>query len=1325
MFALMRGPRLALVALLLMWIWGGCALAAPRSLRFERLSIEHGLSQQSVLTILQDRRGFMWFGTQAGLNRFDGYRVTVYRNNPDQPESLPDNYVLASYEDGQGRLWFGTKGGLARFDQATGKFVRYLASDDKGAVAMNPPPGKQRGGASNAGGAFSGNRAVLAIQPAQGGLWLATGDGLQFLDTASGAMRSYRHDPNDPATLRDNRVNALALDARGALWIGTAAGIDRLAPGADRFEHYDVDTEDLQRNTVLALSMGPRDTLWVGTASGLEAWRLGDGASYAQPQRRRLGGEEGLGELRINALYHDGGGTLWVGTELGGLKWLDPSTGRFISYRNDPTDPHTLSDNQVSSMLVDRTGTLWAGTQFGGVSRTDLASGGFARYGGNEGLGRAKVRAVAEDGAGRVWIGTTGDGLMRMDRPGGPIERAGQGGEPGEVITALAYARERVWIGTPTGLAWRDASGRFGHTALGGSPGASYVQALHAGRSGTLWIVTRGGLAALAPGQDTVRTWRHDASDPASLGENYGFTALEDRQGIVWIGTETGLERYDPATGRFTHYRHDPANPNGLRHSRIYHLMESTRGDLWVGTAGGLHRMQQGKDGVRFRFYPFSGGPEALPIGATIEDAHGYVWASTTTGITRVEPGSGATKSYTAKDGLVDGSYFVGAAMRGSDGQFYFGGVNGLTSFMPDAVRDNPYAPEVVITDFLVLNRSRAAPNFHEQSALSLSYRDSVFALEFAALHYADPDGNRYAYQLEGFDQGWVDTDARRRYASYTNLDPGTYVFRVRASNKDGVWSTRPATLTITITPPFWKTWWFRTLAVLATLTLFTVGYRLRIRALVAQKVMLEHEVGVRTTELRRQKDSAERRKQEVEEQKEVVEQAHRNIALLSDIGRALTANLELEAIMRALYENVHALMDATLFAVVLRHPERGTLEYAYAVVDGERREAFELPEDADRELAAWAMVRGREVLAGDLPHELPEYLPALPPEGALELALPCAWRAGLSPRSLLLVPVMVGERVLGALTVQSPAARAYGQVHLDMLETLAAYVGVAIDNASAYHQLKETQAQLAAQEKLASLGSLVAGVAHELNTPIGNSLLMASTLQEQTSDIAARFDSATLRRSDLADYVSSSREAAGLIMRSLHNAAELVNSFRQVSVDQASAQRRRFELAQACQEIAATLMNKVRLAGHRLELDVPPGIVLDSFPGPLGQVVINFVNNALLHAFDKPGGSMVLAATLLDGASVRIEFRDDGRGIPLEHQTRIFDPFFTTRMGQGGTGLGLNISWNIVTTLLGGSVRVESSPGQGAAFILELPLHAPDPQAGQGETPAAAEMGK
>ncbi|MBQ5939817.1 two-component regulator propeller domain-containing protein [Massilia sp. AB1] len=1276
-------PGLALC--LLLALLATAAGATQRSLRFEHLSIEEGLSQQSALTMLQDRQGFMWFGTQAGLNRYDGYRMTVYRNDPNDSSSLPDNFVSASFEDADGRLWFGTKGGLARFDARSARFERFVPPDDL----------ERRG-----------NRSVNAIAAApKGALWLATSDGLLHFDPASKRFRAYRNDPDDPSSLRDNRVTSLATDGRGQLWVGTEAGLDRLDPASGRFTHFAVEpAHDALRNTVLTLSMGPRETLWIGTAAGLEAWRLGEGS----PQRQHLGPAEGMQDVRIISLYHDSGAQLWVGTDSEGLKWRDPATGRFDSWSHVENDQHSLSDNQVPAVLVDRTGTLWVGTYYGGVNRTDLASGGFTRYGDSQGLGRTRVRAIVDDGAAGLWLGTTGAGLLHLDRASGRVQPQRDERLPSDVVTSLARARGRLWIGTPMGLAWRDAQGRMGQVALGPGPAANFVQAIAEGRDGTLWVVTRGGLSALPPGSNISRSWRHDPDDPTSLGDNYGFTVLEDRQGIIWIGTETGLERFDRRTGVFTRFRHDPRDPDSLRHSRVYYLKESSRGDLWIGTAGGLHKMETAGGRTRFRFYPFAKGQEALPIGAVLEDATGVLWVSTTVGITRLDPVSGQIKNYTSKDGLIDGSYFVGSGWRSPDGQLHFGGINGMSSFRPEAVRDNPYPPVPVITDLLVLNRSRA-DSLGGKKEITLSYRDSVFALEFAGLHFADPQGNRYAYQLEGFDQGWVDTDARRRFATYTNLDPGPYVFRVRASNKDGLWSQEAATLTIHITPPFWKTWWFRALAVITVLTLSYLIYRFRVRVLVRQKVLLEHEVGARTAELLLQKNAAERGKREVERQKEVVERAHRDIALLSDIGRLLTANLDSEAIMRTLYEHVGALMDARGFAVALRQPQRGVIGFPFAVADGQRLPGHEVPDDPRRELVAWCMDGAREILVGDLAAELPTILGS--DSATVQAAAPMQG-------SLLCVPVTVGERVIGAVTVQSPELHAYGQVHLDMLETLAAYVGVAIDNARAYQQLKETQAQLASHEKLASLGSLVAGVAHELNTPIGNSLLMASTLQEKTHAVATRFEQAQLKRSDLAEYMAASTEASDLIVRSLHNAAELVSSFRQVSVDQASAQRRRFHLAQACHEIAATMMNTVRLAGHRLVVEVPPGIVMDGFPGPLGQVIINFINNAMLHAFEQPGGTMRLSAVQVE-SMVRIEFRDDGRGIAQEHLARIFDPFFTTRMGQGGTGLGLNIAYNILTSLLGGTIRVESEIGQGTAFVIELPLCAPEARAADEATPA------
>jgi signal transduction histidine kinase/streptogramin lyase len=962
---------------------------------------------------------------------------------------------------------------------------------------------------------------------------------------------------------------------------------------------------------------------------------------------------------------------------------------------------------------------------FGGVNRADLASGGFASFAllpgerGERGASISrKVRAIAPGADGTLWLGTIGAGLVHVDPVSGRAERirhdpARRDSLPDDSVIALAPGRGRLWVGSPTGLSWRDArSGRFTTVALGKDAAGNAVQSLMFDRAGKLWAMTRGGLFLLDPSGRILGAWRHDPRDPASLGENFGFALLEDRAGAIWIGTENGLDRFDRASGTFTHFRHDDKDPASLRHNRVYHLFESARGELWIGTASGLHRMEPGAAGhAGFRYFPVTAGHGPVPIGAILEDGTGQIWVSTTVGLTRVDPVSGRYKSYSAKDGLLDGSYFVGSAARGADGELHFGGINGMTSFMPDAVRDNPYPAPPVITDFLVQNRSRLPRPGSGLPQVELPYRDSVFTLEFAALHYADPQGNRFAYRLQGFDRDWTETDAGKRFATYTNLDPGDYVFEVRAANKDGLWSEAPARLAITIAPPFWMTWWFRLLAGLLLLGAGIAIYRLRIRVLVQQTERLERQVGARTAELVLQKEAAE-------QQKEAALQARRNIALLSDIGRELTANLDSEAIMANVYGQVKQLMDVHLFAIGVLDAG-GKLAYPFVMEDGQRITLIERCSARVLAMGRRCAERGEEILIDDFEREAAAWIGAVPEavsdavSDAVSEVVPDA--AGVRPpASLMFVPVMVGHRALGVLCVQSRSREAYQHVQLDMLSTLAAYVGVALDNADAYRQLKDTQAQLAAHEKLASLGSLVAGVAHELNTPIGNSLLMASTLQEKTDMLAARFAESNLKKSELEGWIGAAGEASALIQRSLHAAAELVNSFKQVSVDQASTQRRRFDLAQACQEIAATIMNQVRRGEHSLDLRVEPGIEMDSYPGPLGQVLLNFVNNALLHAFDGPGGIMVVAASQPEAGRVRIEFRDNGHGIPPEHLSRIFDPFFTTRMGQGGTGLGLNIAWNIVTTLLGGSIRVDSSAEHGTVFVLDLPL-----RAGQASAPA------
>ena len=424
----------------------------------------------------------------------------------------------------------------------------------------------------------------------------------------------------------------------------------------------------------------------------------------------------------------------------------------------------------------------------------------------------------------------------------------------------------------------------------------------------------------------------------------------------------------------------------------------------------------------------------------------------------------------------------------------------------------------------------------------------------------------------------------------------------------------------------------------------------------------------------------------------ELLQQTSATLERLSAIGQEITIHLDAGAVFQALDRHVHALLPVSTFAIYLLNPAGSALTNTYGVENGQSLPRTVVPLEHPRAFTARCLRERREVYIEQL----------LEDDNSTVVD-------GTQPNlSGLYLPLMVGERALGVMTVQALQANAYGERERLIFRTLCAYGAIALDNAYAYLQLKNAQAQLVSQEKLAALGALMAGVAHELNTPIGNSLLIASTLQQKADAIEQQLNGPGLRRSDLVAYIADARKGSELVMRGLANAAELVNSFKQVAVDRTTEQRRPFDLQRVAQEILATMMNRIRNGGHQIDCDISGPLMLDSYPGPFGQVITNLINNALLHAFDhRDGGRMWLTARPHGDSQVRVIFRDNGAGIPPEHQKRIFDPFFTTKLGQGGSGLGLSISYNIVTSLLGGQISVDSD-GDGSRFTLDLPLTAP-----------------
>ncbi|MES2260796.1 MAG: two-component regulator propeller domain-containing protein [Pseudomonadota bacterium] len=1341
--------------------------APPRTLRFEQLDVDDGLAQESVLAVAQDQLGFMWFGSQAGLSRFDGARVVTYSNAATDPRSLADNWVRVLHLDRAGRLWVGTDGGLDRYEPLSQSFTHF-----------HPNETAKRG---------NGNRHVRAIvDDGLGGLWIGSADGLQHFDPASGRYTYWHHNDDLPGSLGSDQVNALARDSQGRLWIGTAAGLDLLEPGAQSFRHFKVDAApDTRFGAVLSLYVDQQRTLWVGTMGGIEQWRLASGADV--PQRRRLGQREGLKPGVVTAIYQDSEATVWVGTQTEGLFRWRAQEERFVQYRHQAADSHSLADNYVSSLFRDRLGTLWVGTWYNGVSRVDLGSGGFARLVRDperpHSLSDNKVRAIVDAGNGKLWLGNN-DGLTLYDpvTGEGTVYRDGAAGfsdarDP-QVMALWRDAGGMLWLGGRNGLRRFDPdSRRFSRVAAWrGDPDGDNLRNIVGDRKGVLWIATRGGLHSYDPKSGAAYTYRHDPADSASLADNVVRPILEDRSGALWVGSFNGLDLLDRKTGRFRHFRHDPNDASTLSHDEVHYLYEDRQGVIWVGTAGGLNRMQLGADGsVRFRRYQRKDGMADDAVAGILDDDSGNLWLSTNTGISRLTIQSGQFRNYAGADGTIEGAYFDGAALRTADGTMYFGGFNGITAFSPSEIRENSVAPAVAITDFQIFNKSLKAGQGGEQAvlknaiehtaALTLREQDSVFSLEFAALHYAAPQRNRYAYQLQGFDQDWVVTGANKRFATYTNLDPGHYVFRVKAANKDGIWNDNAATLAITILPPFWKTWWCRAGVALLLLGSAYGIYRGRMRALRHQKSRLEQQVGLRTTEvqlknelLQQQKEElelrrveaenqraeaeqrrmdAERQKLEVELQKEAVEQAHRNISVLSEIGREMSATLDIDKAMRTLYRHVRHLMDTHMFGIGFYREDIGLIEFPFSMERGVRSLPYTRSVADPDQLAVWCLFHRQDIFINDFNNEYSRYMGP----GGLEKLSPALLADGSEPdfaQSMLYTPLIVNDRAVGVLSVQSKEKFAYRQVHLDMLQTLAAHAAVSLDNAMAYQQvedamkaLRDTQQELLQQQEQVRLHTEELALANRALQDNDERLRYAKQKAEDATRQKSEFlaNMSHEMRTPLAGVIGmlgfALRDASlpGVtreqIERGQANAQSLLSiindllDFSKIEAGKLTIENIDFALAGTVENVVSLFQEQA--AAYSVGFNVtfgeqlPPFVVGD--PSRLRQVLVNLVGNAF--KFTRRGEVRLRVERAPGGGAagcnlIRFTVEDTGIGIASDAMPRLFQKFeqadSTTTRRYGGTGLGLAICRQLVE-LMGGEIRVASTPGVGSVFTFELPL--------------------
>lgn len=797
----------ACAALLAAVLWHPADAAAP--MRFERLGLDEGLSQQAVLAIGQDARGFIWLGTEDGLNRFDGFTFQHSGRGGARKEGLSNTFVTHIEADAAGRLW--------------------IATDGRGVMARDPQSGRFTGLPSDSAGDAAGLGSARTVKvDARGRIWIGTRDaGVAIYDPRLRTLKRYRHAANDAASLSADAIHSLLIVDGGA-WVGTDSGLDYVhddsAKAPVRYSLGSPAWRAAGSHAVRAVLEDHAGMLWIGTDRGLIRLepRTGKQTLFQSDARNPYA----LPADEVQALLEDSARRLWVGTTAG-LALYDPEKRGFDTYKHDAADPASLPDDRIVSLFEDRGGLLWVGTQLAGVAKWNPRSWSFGHR--LERGGAAMVNNVTsftEDRAGTIWIGTFGAGLRTVDKASGamrewrPDRNAPDRASDDAIMALLTDRAGAVWVGTMNGGLSRIAPDR-GHTDVyrhdpsrRNSLPADGVMSLLEDSAGRIWVGTYGGgLSRFVPATNDFHIAVADAAASAALTGGRVTALAEDADGRIWAGTDgAGLHVLVPTTGATRQWLHDPAGPGSLSADTIYALHVDASGTLWIGTHGGGLNRAVGMKGelsqLTFTHYDEAHGLPDNTVYGILSNDQGCLWLSTGHGLASLLPQSGAVRSFHRGHGLQGEEFNFGAAFRSSGGRLYFGGTNGYNVFMPRLLQFNVRPPPVALTGVSILNQALHSASPYEQlGQLQLGYRDQVVTFDFAALDFAAPRENRYRYRLDGFDTGWVDAGARRS-ATYTRLAGGNYTFRVQAANADSRWSASGLALPLEVEAPPWRRAW-------------------------------------------------------------------------------------------------------------------------------------------------------------------------------------------------------------------------------------------------------------------------------------------------------------------------------------------------------------------------------------------------------------------------------------------------------------------------------------------------------------------------------------
>jgi ligand-binding sensor domain-containing protein/signal transduction histidine kinase len=1213
--------------------------AETDTLRFDSISTEQGLSQSTVHAIIQDQQGFMWFGTEGGLNKYDGYQFSVFKHDLDNSKSLSGNLISSMIIDRDGMLWIGSSTGLDRFDPKTNTFLHY-PQDFVSSPNLN------------------GQAISVILQDQSGILWVGTDDGgLAALDLNADTFTLYQHSPGDPQSLSDDSVNSIYEDQLGELWVGTNAGLDRFDKTTGKFvpsfRQNTSGSSVIKDNPVLAIYEDSQGVLWFGTKDGLFQWnRAGD---QLIEYRHNPNDPDTLSDDSVTCILEESQGVLWIGTRQG-LDQFDKTQARFTHYIHSPNDPHSLTSDSIRSLYEDRSGVLWIGTS-GGLDKYAPATQKFALYQNHPGLPNSlsdnNIWSIYEDQAGILWVGTFSAGLNRLDRQTGTVtvyqnNPANPTSLSSNEIRAIAEDQlGNLWIGMERGGLDRfdPETGTFIHykhdEADPGSLSQDDVFSIYEDHQGRLWVGTqRGGLDLFNPVTKTFSHYLHDGNDPLSLSDDDVRAIYEDSTGFLWIGTFGGIDLLDYQTNHFTVYHHDPNTPQSLSNDMVNSIFEDQNGTIWVGTfGGGLNRFD--RNTRSFTHYTSKNGLPDDTIYQILADANGNLWLGTNKGLSKFNPNTLTFRNYDISDGLQGDQFNPGAFFESKSGEMFFGGTQGLNAFYPEQVIDNPVQPPVVITAFQKFNQT-IQTDLVSNEVIHLSYKDSFISFEFAALDFNAPEKNLYAYQLGGVDKDWVYAGTRR-YASYTNLHGGDYIFRVKASNNDGIWNSEGTTLRIHITPPFWQTWWFIGIVGLMVVVGGFGGYKLRVKNIEDRNRELEKQVQERTRES---------------------EQRSRVAESLYNIVNRINSNASVDEVLEFIVTQADVLSDTNFVALWLLQSEEGP--FHLHSIRGEFPEAMlKLKMDIGEGMLGLAVKERRSIYFQDMSQiQYAAGQSAIDDKHPVYINEPN--RDNLTQviaafKAIMVVPLLTPNSIYGALELFYPTPRQFTEEEITLSSAFAEQAALAIENA-----------MLRTQSTQSAVLSERTRLARELHDSVSQLLYSVTLYAEAAAELL-----------DTGETVI----AAGHLRELRDTAQEALREMRLLIFELHRPELGKGGLAGALQ---ARLDAVETRGGMHSELLVEGDEKLARVTQEeLYNIAHEALNNALKHAH----ANNVSIRLQFGEAETEMEICDDGVG-------------FEAAVEQMGGGFGIS-GMKERAQKIGGVLQVVSSPGKGTKVSVRVPMEA------------------